>query len=346
MKILVCPGDDGACSAYRAFQPYWKLGPGYEVAFTYNPKDENFATADVLVIPRIHTELALRVFKDFKASGRPVILDFDDNFHCIPWYNPARQVFHEGTPDLQRFEEALEMATLVTCSTQTLADSYKHVRDDIVVCPNFIANENLDAIAPKELTGAPKREGQIRIGYAGSHTHFGDVLLLAEPLAKIAEAYQFPRMQFVFFGYPPILPLHHRVNCEYYPGIARVQSESVNDFMLRYYREIIAMDIDIALAPLEDCLFNRCKSNIKLLEYGIAGIPVLASPIDPYKGWSLMEAQDAFSWEVLLGHLVEKQEARLAFAETNLKRVREQHTTRQAIGAWHRLLEKVAVASV
>ena len=101
MKILVCPADAGGCALYRAFNPYWKLGPDYEVAFEFNPESENFAAADVLMIPRVHTELALDVFKKFKATGRPVILDFDDNFHAIPWYNPALSVFPKGGPDLR-----------------------------------------------------------------------------------------------------------------------------------------------------------------------------------------------------------------------------------------------------
>ena len=168
-----------------------------------------------------------------------------------------------------------------------------------MVCPNFIATEHLDEVAPKELTGKPKREGEIRIGYAGSHTHFGDVALLAKPLTQIAEAYQIPRIQYVFFGYPPILPLQHRLNCEFYPGIGRVGSESVSDFMLRYYKEIVAMDLDIALAPLEDCLFNRCKSNIKLLEYGIAGVPILCSLsalISEYPGSTRCPRDEAKDW--------------------------------------------------
>lgn len=342
MKILVCPGDLGGCAHYRAYNPYWKLGPGYEVAFTYAQDDPNFKEADALVIPRIHTELALKLFKDFKASGRPVILDFDDNFHAIPWYNPALSVFYEGSDDLRRFEEALDVATIVTVSTQPLADAYRNRRDDIMVCPNFIANEHLDAVAPKEITGKLKVEGQVRIGYVGSHTHFGDVALLAEPLTKIMEAYQMPEVRPVFLGYPPILPLHHRLRSEFHAGILRTDNESVSDFMLRFYQEINKMQIDIAVAPLEDSLFNRCKSNIKLLEYGIAGVPVVASSVGPYYDWpGTGLALNSDTWFLQLQSLIERQELRQAFAETNLSYIRRSHTTRQAIGAWQTMLKKL-----
>jgi glycosyltransferase involved in cell wall biosynthesis len=348
MKILVIPGDDGACSFYRAYSPYWKL-VGHEVAFTYDADDPNFKEADALVIPRAHTELSLKVIREFKASGRPVILDFDDNFHAIPWYNPALAVFHPGSENLKNFEEALELATIVTASTQALADAYKERRDDIMVCPNFITNEHFDEVAPKEISGELKREGQVRIGYVGSHTHFGDVALLAEPLTKIAETYQMPRVQYVFFGYPPVLPLQHRVTCEFYPGMGRVAGENVSDFMLRYYKEIKAMDIDVALAPLENSLFNRCKSNIKLLEYGISGVPVVASGVGPYDYYynnslhSIATCWDA--WVDTLTGLIERAASRAALADSNLAYIREHHTTRASIGAWQKVVDRLTVVA-
>jgi len=124
MKIIACPAETGACAHYRIFSPYWKLAakPGVTVAFTFDAADTNFDKADVMVMPRIHTQLGLDVMKKFKASGRPVILDFDDNFHEIPWHSPVRKDFFPGSEDVRRFEEALDLATIVTASTQALAD--------------------------------------------------------------------------------------------------------------------------------------------------------------------------------------------------------------------------------
>jgi hypothetical protein len=40
----------------------------------------------------------------------------------------------------------------------------------------------------------------------------------------------------------------------------------------------------LALAPLEQNLFNECKSNLRLLEYGACGFPVICTDIRCYQG--------------------------------------------------------------
>ncbi|MCW0417378.1 hypothetical protein NB689_003132 [Xanthomonas sacchari] len=55
----------------------------------------------------------------------------------------------------------------------------------------------------------------------------------------------------------------------------------------RYPQALAALGLDLALAPLEDNLFNRCKSNLRLLEYGACGYPVVASDLPPYRDGAL-----------------------------------------------------------
>ncbi|QKS82333.1 hypothetical protein [Pseudomonas bijieensis] len=51
-----------------------------------------------------------------------------------------------------------------------------------------------------------------------------------------------------------------------------------------YPAKLASLDLDLALAPLEDNLFNRCKGNIRLLEFGACGVPVICSDIEAYRG--------------------------------------------------------------
>ena len=60
---------------------------------------------------------------------------------------------------------------------------------------------------------------------------------------------------------------------EFHPGVS----------IERYPAKLASLNLDLALAPLEDNLFNRCKSNLRLLEYGICGFPVICSDIQPYR---------------------------------------------------------------
>ena len=50
-----------------------------------------------------------------------------------------------------------------------------------------------------------------------------------------------------------------------------------------YPAKLCSLDLDIALAPLEDNPFNACKSNLRLLEYGAMGWPVICSDVYPFR---------------------------------------------------------------
>ena len=47
---------------------------------------------------------------------------------------------------------------------------------------------------------------------------------------------------------------------------------------------LASLGLDLAVAPLEDHPFNTCKSNLRLLEYGACGYPVVCSDLEPYRG--------------------------------------------------------------
>jgi hypothetical protein len=50
-----------------------------------------------------------------------------------------------------------------------------------------------------------------------------------------------------------------------------------------YPRKLASLNLDLALAPLEENAFNECKSNLRLLEYGACGFPVIATDIVCYQ---------------------------------------------------------------
>jgi hypothetical protein len=56
--------------------------------------------------------------------------------------------------------------------------------------------------------------------------------------------------------------------------------------LLNYPHIIGSMGFDLVLAPLQDNVFNRCKSNIKLLEMGALGIPTIVQDLTPYKKYT------------------------------------------------------------
>ena len=99
--------------------------------------------------------------------------------------------------------------------------------------------------------------------------HLGDLEMVADVVRELAG-----EVEWVFFGMCPTA-LRPYVSA-YYAGVPT----------LDYPRQLMALarDWDLAIAPLEVNAFNECKSNLKLLEYGWCGVPVVCSDIAPYQG--------------------------------------------------------------
>ncbi|MPN16444.1 hypothetical protein SDC9_163784 [bioreactor metagenome] len=146
-------------------------------------------------------------------------------------------------------------------STDFLADRYSSFIRDIRVAPNCLEQEIWLPLRSQKRTG--KRP---RIGWAGGSTHHADLLLLREIIERTRH-----EADWVFFGMCPreVLPLlaefHDTIAFEDYPAY------------------LASLNFDIAVAPLAQTEFNRGKSNLRLLEYGILGIPVVCTDIDPYR---------------------------------------------------------------
>jgi hypothetical protein len=54
-----------------------------------------------------------------------------------------------------------------------------------------------------------------------------------------------------------------------------------------YPQKLATLDLDLAVAPLENNQFNDCKSNLRLLEYGACGFPVICSNVRAFTGSQL-----------------------------------------------------------
>ena len=50
-----------------------------------------------------------------------------------------------------------------------------------------------------------------------------------------------------------------------------------------YLNTIHEIGAHVGIAPLVESPFNRSKSNVKILEYGLSGMATLASNVEPYK---------------------------------------------------------------
>lgn len=199
--------------------------------------------------------------KDYKAHGIYLMNDTDDLLWQIPPTNPFVKVITGNVR--ANLRQGAKLADLNVVSTEPLREELKKFCGvESLVVPNFVSSEYI-VRHPK-----PRIGDRLRVLWAGSQTHDGDL----QPMIDVIKA--LPNVIFYVFGYRPAnfpdLP-----NLEYIPGV---------DFQYYHNRlREVCQGVDMAIAPLEPCRFNECKSNLKLLEYGMNGLPVLTTDIYPYQ---------------------------------------------------------------
>lgn len=216
---------------------------------------------DVVIVQHYINDLQLAGLDSLYAlSNRPfLVYTLDDLLTNLAESNPFRK--NIPADNRSRLKYALARCDRMVVSTPFLAESYRHLISDIRIVPNRLQQELWLPLHSRKRTGKKPR-----IGWAGGTTHHGDLILLKETIEQTRD-----EADWIFFGMCPdeILPLV----VEYHPIGA----------LAEYPARLAALNLDIAVAPLAQIPFNQGKSNLRLLEYGILGIPVVCTDIDPYQ---------------------------------------------------------------
>lgn len=217
--------------------------------------------ADVLVVQNHVSNSCLQELRDLQRfSKRPFIIQaLDDLITGVAESNPLRVTLPPNPAE--RMQRSLAYCDRLIVTTDYLAEYHSHQIRDIMIVPNRLERALWLPLSSKKRVGSKPR-----IGWAGGITHQDDLLLLEEIIsATRTEA------DWIFMGMCPesIRPLlaeyHPLVDLADYPGY------------------LASLNFDIAVAPLAEIPFNRAKSNLRLLEYGVLGIPVVCTDIDPYR---------------------------------------------------------------
>lgn len=216
---------------------------------------------DVIVLQgRYNTGKFNDIVQVKKYSSALRIYELDDYVAKIPEKNDHIRNMPENLEVLMR--EGIALCDRVVVSTFALADCLSKMHHDIRVVPNMLAPFLWNSVRSKRRTS-----NKPRIGWGGGTSHRGDLELIADVVRELAG-----EVEWVFFGMCPdmLKPYIH----EFHAGV------SLKD----YPAKLASLNLDLALAPLEFHIFNDCKSNLRLLEYGACGYPVICSDTEAYRG--------------------------------------------------------------
>ena len=366
MKLALCYGDVGGCGYYRVIQPGFGLRErGHEVRFIptiWQPelKDNllqyhvspEIKHADAVVLQRVSDCYHLQSFMAVKPYTR-VIHEVDDNVHVLPKTNLASFLYGPDQYGLQRdgtvlVEAACRIADHVTTATPTLTEHYHAFNQSITTLPNAIDDKTYAKYKDMEIVTGPKRRNQIRIGWTGAGAfHQADLKIATAALGNILSVY--PHVRVVFSGgkdWPDLGQFGDRI--EMYEGLyfpvgidqrdGELMAQKAMSKMERFYNLLTTYDLDIGIAPIEATPFNNSKSDLKILEHGVVGIPMLCSDFGPYKryaeepGASVALATED-DWFERLQELVEDHDLRAKMAAQNLKHIGEKRLVSHGLDA-------------
>ncbi|MDE2101760.1 MAG: glycosyltransferase, partial [Patescibacteria group bacterium] len=322
MKIAICPADVAGCGYYRSWLPFTALAraDGHELKVVDTPEDPVFFGTDLAVTQRISTPILLGWIGSFRQNrpGKRLIMDIDDNLRQLPSSNPAASVYGNQKIGTLNFEKAAREVDMLTVSNQELANVYADLNKEILICPNALDDELFHEFSKKApTTEEVRKDGEFRIGYAGTATHVADFATVVKPLCAFMRKH--PEAKLVLFG-QDLRPLFHPEfwgRIEHVHGIApneqmvRRPSEAKDIFMRVYYEVLVKLQLDVAIAPLERYTFNKGKSYLKILEYGLAGVPAIATKFGPYAEYAhghksaVMVASEPREWVQALEHLLD-----------------------------------------
>jgi len=290
--VLQYNADYAACGFWRMLWPQYVINmAGY--AHIHNThlfvRDQiHYSKADVVHIQRQCLPAQYEFFQKLSHMKSRLqfrlIYDADDLMFTedIPVYNECKEIL-DRVETREATQKIMELCDEMTVSTRELRDYYlKNTKQkNITVIPNYIPHFYMGQFYSEEmiLRNYKKHKNRPKILYSGSPSHFdlrGNTKDQNDDFYHVKDAIIETRNEFcwVFIGaFPPSLaPYIQNGEIEYH------QWQS----LLTYPKFLSSLELSMAIAPLQDNIFNRCKSDIKFLEASALGLPIACQNISTY----------------------------------------------------------------
>lgn len=291
--VLGLPINTTAIGHYRVSQPLSELERAGWIQGRVNYSTPGVIELerdkpDVIILQCRYMSSSLDDFARIKRfSNARRIYEIDDYILDLPEKNDHGRNMPGNMREM--VSRGVAMCDRLVVSTQPLADALSSMHQDIRVVPNMLASQLWLGLNSRRQTSS-----RPRVGWAGGTSHRGDLELIADVVKALAN-----EVDWVFFGMcPDILRPYIK---EFHSGVG----------LHLYPQKLASLDLDLALAPLEVNLFNDCKSNLRLLEYGACGFPVICTDTKAYQGYlpcTRVLSNTAQEWlEAIRMHLTDPQ---------------------------------------
>lgn len=281
----------------------------------------------VVVVQQPYGQRWFKFILGLRERGIKVLYEVDDYLHGVRKQRGHDFGKHYGKEVLPKYELCMRAADGLICSTSFIANRYRRFNANTYVCRNGID------MARYRLT-KPERD-TVNIGWAGATGHV-DALVEWINGGLLDVMVGRDKTTFVAVGQPQVAG-----------GVARVLGESralgLPFALIETYPAAMTM-MDIALAPAQTTSWYRGKSDLRWLEAGALGIPVIAEPNlypEIEHGVDGFHASTPGEMAEVLIELVDNETLRTGVGERARAHMENYRDMRHAVRQWLGVFEKV-----
>lgn len=314
--LLVIRNQKTALQYHRQYVPHERLiriNPEFKIEVTHGEGEEslldNMADVDLLNYSIVIFLRQISFFKDkmfstcerLKRLGIKIILDIDDY-----WELPKEHKWHEMYVKKNIADvtiETIKKMDWITTTTGYFADKIKKYNSNVTVLPNCISPDE------KQFEIRKIESQRLQFGWVGGVFHQPDIESIKYCFKKINAVYSQKEIkdkyQLLVGGFScnkEYLEIENiftsnysfrNYDTTYYNYLKQCTPSMEHISFDKEYRRLWGKDIehygdlynqiDVALVPLKDNVFNNCKSELKIVEAGWMKKAVICSNVTPYK---------------------------------------------------------------
>ena len=259
---------------YRLHQPAAALAalPGVEV-FEVHPQarhhDGAVLAADVVVFTMTLDVEVFRLIHQRRQLGRPSLCEVNDYLPDVQAWNPAHASWSDRRA-LFCFDQLIRRCDATQVTTEALGQRLADRARRIAVVPNQLLE--LPPLRTFPAAAPPSAERPLLIGWGGSFGHREDLRAIAPALIAWLQRQRHVRFELMS---DPLL-------AEPFAALDAERFRFTMAGSLQHYLDWLE-GLDIGLAPLLPTEFNRCRSDVKFLEYASRSLVPVLQNLDPYR---------------------------------------------------------------
>lgn len=337
---------------------------------------EHYEWADFIVRQKsfnVQWDSLITLLKD--RFNYPLVMDSDDNMLSVNKCNPVAHLYENKTNPMENIiettnaEEArklesegymvalfgdtyrcgkfkpeyithfslkmMRMADALTVTNEPLKKAYAPYNKNIYVLPNYIDTDRWEGVKNNLQRDSDK---QVVVGWYGGQSHQDDMVLIREVIPALFDKY--PNVIFKWSG---LIPEFWRASLKKYKD--KFDYMPWTQDTLSWESHFANFGFDIALAPLTDNVFNRCKSNIKWMEAAMLGLPMVASKVEAYM--CIQPGKDGYlvdkylEWMKFIGRLIDSRDLRQEIGGRAKERVLREYNLKDHVYKWRDVYETV-----